>query len=74
MIRLKMAGVFRREEGALMVIEPPGQLRVARVLEVHNRILVPIEERFFEDLSESDVAALARLRRSGLVHAEVPNG
>ena len=45
-----MAGVFRGQEGALMMIEPPGQLRVAGVLEVDDGVLVAVEQAVFEDL------------------------
>jgi dCMP deaminase len=43
-------GVFRREEGALMVIEPPGQPRIARILEIHDGILIAIEQAVLEQL------------------------
>ncbi len=43
-------GILRSEEGALVMVEPPCQVRIARVLEVDDRILVTIEERIFEEL------------------------
>src|SRR5579859_5517561 len=45
-----MFGVFRRQKRALVMVEPPGQLWVARVLEVDNGILVAIEEAVFKCL------------------------
>jgi hypothetical protein len=50
MFGVEMAGVFRSEKGALMVIEPPGQFRVARIFEVDNGVFVSIEQAVFEDL------------------------
>src|SRR5580700_509014 len=45
-----MALIFRRQERALVMVEPPGQFRVARILEVDDRVLVAIEKLVFEDL------------------------
>ena len=40
---LKMLGVFGRQEGALMMVEPPGQARIGGVLEIDNRVHVAVE-------------------------------
>src|SRR5262249_23728498 len=48
LVLLKMCGVFRRQERALMMIEPPGDLRRAGVLEIHDSVLVAIELLFIE--------------------------
>jgi hypothetical protein len=45
-----MLGVFRRKKGALMVIEPPGQLRIRTVFEIDDRILIAIKQTVFEQL------------------------
>src|SRR4029077_15141815 len=37
-------------KGALMVIEPPGELRRARIFEIHNRIFVAVEHSGLERL------------------------
>ena len=46
----EVGGVFRRQKGALMVIEPPVEPRRGRVLEVHDGIFVPVKQRFIEQL------------------------
>ena len=50
MILAKMLGIFGRQKSALMMIEPPGQTRIARVLEVDDGILVAIKKLRFEKL------------------------
>src|SRR5258708_1210458 len=45
-----MLGVFRTQEGALMMIKPPSQARVGRVLEIDDGVDVAIEIRVFEEL------------------------
>src|ERR1700690_1572231 len=42
-VLLEIGGIFRREKRALMMIEPPGQARRTRVLEIHDGVLVPVE-------------------------------
>src|SRR5690348_10493615 len=36
----KLPGILRSEERALVMIEPPGQFRRVRILEVHDHILI----------------------------------
>src|SRR5665213_93811 len=43
-----MLGVRRCEKGALVMIEPPGKQRRARILEIHNGVLVAVEHPVFE--------------------------
>ncbi len=45
-----MSGIFRGKKGALMVVEPPGELRIARVLEIDDGVLVAVEKAVFENL------------------------
>jgi hypothetical protein len=42
--------ILRAQEGALMVIKPPGDVRVGRVLKIDNRIYIAIEKRVFKQL------------------------
>ena len=41
--------VFRREEGGLVVVEPPGQSLGGAVLEVNDGVLVAVEHRVVEE-------------------------
>jgi hypothetical protein len=43
-----MCGIFRRQEGALVMVEPPRHLRGGRVLEIEDSVLVTIELFFVE--------------------------
>src|ERR1019366_2641638 len=43
-------GVFRREEGALMVVEPPRQARIARVFEIHDGVHIAIPKAVLKQL------------------------
>ena len=45
-----MLGVLGSQKRALMMIEPPGEMRVARILEIHNGVLVAIEKLRLENL------------------------
>jgi hypothetical protein len=45
-----LLGVLGAEKGALMMIEPPGQARIRRVLEIHDGVDVAVEHPVFEDL------------------------
>src|SRR5450756_1760586 len=49
-ILAEMLLVFGVEERALVMIEPPGQLWVAGVFEVHDGVFVAIEQRRIEKL------------------------
>ena len=46
----EMLLVFGRQEGALVVIEPPGQARRRAVLEIDDSVFVAVEEFFFDEL------------------------
>ena len=46
----EMLLVFRPKKGALVVVEPPCQPRVRRVLEIHNGVLVAVEHALFKEL------------------------
>ena len=46
-----MPRVLRRQKGALMMIEPPCQLFVVRVLEIDDGVLVAVEQAVFENLA-----------------------
>src|ERR1700733_9567095 len=48
MIGAKIRCVRRRQERALMMIEPPRQPRRARILEINNRVLVAVENIVLE--------------------------
>src|SRR5581483_9316272 len=39
-----MIGIFGAQECALMVVEPPRETRIGRILEIYNRIDVAIEK------------------------------
>ena len=47
---MEVLGVFRTQERALVVIEPPGQPRVGRILEIDDRVDVAVEEAVFKQL------------------------
>ena len=62
-IPAEMLLIFGVEEGALVMVEPPGQLRVAGVLEVHDGVFVAIEQRWIEELRRLvGHARIAKLR------------
>ena len=42
-----MFGVFGREERALVVVEPPGQPRIAGVFEIDDSVFVAVKEALF---------------------------
>ena len=46
----EMLRIFRVQEGALMMIEPPGQARIARVFEIDDGVFVAIEQARIEHL------------------------
>ena len=46
----EVLGVLGRQEGALMMIEPPGQARIVGVLEIDDGVLVAVEQAVFEEL------------------------
>src|SRR5882724_3028323 len=46
----KLRGIRRRQECALVMVEPPRHLRRIRILEIDNRILVAIEQSRFPRL------------------------
>jgi hypothetical protein len=45
-----MLGVLGRQESALVVVEPPGQIWVRRVLEIDDCVDVAIEKAVFKEL------------------------
>ena len=64
----EMLGVFRAQECALMMIEPPGQARIGRVLEIDDRVDVAIEQavlkklrRFVSQAGEFEIGVRARI-------------
>ncbi len=74
-IAAEMFGIGGAEEGALMVIEPPRQARIARILEIDDGVFVAIEqfgrERLGCRVSHSRVPELGvRMYRSGNEAAE----
>ncbi len=46
----EVLGVLRRQKRALVMVEPPGEPRIARVLEIDNGVLVAIEQAGVEQL------------------------
>ena len=48
LILLEMRCILRRKERALVVIEPPGNLRRAGILEIHDGVFVAIKIGFVE--------------------------
>ena len=46
----EVAFIFRRQESALVMIEPPGQPRRRAVLEIDDGVFVAVEEFFFDEL------------------------
>jgi hypothetical protein len=46
----EMLGVLGGKKGALVMIEPPGEARVRRILEIDNRVDVAVEHARFEQL------------------------
>src|SRR5712691_147389 len=46
----EVLGIGRSKKRALVVVEPPGHPRRAGVFEVHDRVLVPIEQAFLKGL------------------------
>src|SRR5207302_7287129 len=44
-----MSFIFRREKCRLMMIEPPRQFLRRRVLEIHDRVFIPVEHRLVEE-------------------------
>jgi hypothetical protein len=39
--------IRRGQEGALVMVKPPGHLRRIRIFEVHNNVLIPVEQPLF---------------------------
>src|ERR1700722_467495 len=48
MIVAELLRILRRQERALVVIEPPGQLRRARILEIHDGVFIAVKRSIFE--------------------------
>jgi hypothetical protein len=65
---LKTLGVLWRKESALMMIEPPGHLRRVRVFEVHDDVLVAVEQALFPRW-HSAVGHAGEAKLRGLVEA-----
>jgi hypothetical protein len=49
-ILVKVLGVLGTQERALMMIEPPGEPRVGRILEIHDGIYIAVKETVPEQL------------------------
>jgi hypothetical protein len=47
---MEVARVFIRQEGALVMVEPPGDLGRAAVFEIDDRVFIAREERLIEKL------------------------
>ena len=47
----EMLGILRREECALMMIEPPGQARIGGVFEIDDGVFIAIEHAGLENLA-----------------------
>src|SRR5258708_25372396 len=47
-IAAKMLAILGRQEGALVVIEPPGEMRVSRVFEIDDGVDVAVEHSRLE--------------------------
>jgi hypothetical protein len=45
-----VGGVGRRQKGALMMIEPPGNLRRARIFEINDHIFVAVKQPLLKGL------------------------
>src|SRR5579863_1543337 len=50
MVETEMLGILGLEKGALVMVEPPGQLRGAGIFEIHDGVFVAIEDAVFEEL------------------------
>jgi large-conductance mechanosensitive channel len=50
MIVPKVLGVLRAQERALMMVEPPGEPRVGRILEIDDGIHIAIEKPILKEL------------------------
>jgi hypothetical protein len=48
-----MFGILGVEEGALVVVEPPRQARVARVFEVDDRVLITVKPHIQKQLART---------------------
>ena len=60
---LEVQRIFRRQKGALMMVEPPGQPRVVGIFEVDDSVLIAVEQAVFEDLrSAVSHAGVEKLR------------
>jgi hypothetical protein len=59
----EVLGILRTQKGTLMMIEPPGEIEVGRVLEIDDGVDIAIEEPVFEKLvsavSEARVGKLS---------------
>src|SRR3989442_12424435 len=83
----EMFGVLGSEESALVVVEPPGAPRRARVLEVRNSVFIAVEDAFLPGLRGAmrhsgevefrpgmnllPVEAVEKRRRGGAVKAAI---
>ena len=50
LVGAEMDGVLGRQEGALVMIEPPGQPGRGGVLEIYNGVVVTVKHRLLEQL------------------------
>src|SRR5213592_4060207 len=50
LVPAKMRFILRVQERALVMIEPPGETRIAGVFEIHDGILIPVELHVDEKL------------------------
>jgi hypothetical protein len=47
---MKVLGVLRSQERALMVVKPPGYVRIAGVFEIDNCVFIAVEKAVVEEL------------------------
>ena len=59
-------GVFRTQECALVMIEPPGQARIRRVFEIDDGVLVSVKHAFAEQVVGLMGQAREREFRTGM--------
>src|SRR5581483_10481114 len=50
LVLLEMLRILRGKECALMMIEPPGKPRIARILEIHDGVFIAVKQPVIEKL------------------------
>ena len=78
-IAAEMLGILGGEEGALVMVEPPGEARIAGIFEVYDGVFIAIEQAGIEHLGclvgHSRVAELSiGVDRPGNEAAEIGSG